>query len=61
VLAAAIVGVLAVVGFAAFERRARHPLFDVRVLVRRRVFAGAFGIWACSAPSWRARSPRRRR
>jgi Na+/melibiose symporter-like transporter len=46
VVAAGVAGVLAAIGFIVFELRAPHPLFDVRVLVRPRVFAGAFGIFA---------------
>ena len=46
VLIAAITGVAAGVGFLATELRRRHPLFDVRVLARRRVAAGALVILA---------------
>ena len=46
VLAAAAVGVLALVTFVSVELRKRQPLFDVRVLVRPRVLAGASGIFA---------------
>jgi EmrB/QacA subfamily drug resistance transporter len=41
VIVAAITGVAAGVAFVAVELRRRHPLFDVRVLARRRVAAGA--------------------
>jgi EmrB/QacA subfamily drug resistance transporter len=44
VLIAAITGVAAGVAFLATELRRRHPLFDVRVLARRRVAAGALAI-----------------
>ena len=46
VLIAAITGVAAGVAFLATELRRRHPLFDVRVLARRRVAAGALVILA---------------
>jgi predicted MFS family arabinose efflux permease len=46
VLCAAAVGVAAGVGFFAVELRRAQPLFDVRVLARRRVAAGAFAILA---------------
>jgi EmrB/QacA subfamily drug resistance transporter len=46
VLIAAITGVAAGVAFLATELRRRHPLFDVRVLARRRVAAGALAILA---------------
>jgi predicted MFS family arabinose efflux permease len=46
VLCAAAVGVAAGVAFFAVELRRAQPLFDVRVLARRRVAAGAFAILA---------------
>jgi EmrB/QacA subfamily drug resistance transporter len=46
VLAAAATGITAVVVFVATELRRRHPLFDVRVLARPRVAAGALVILA---------------
>ena len=46
VIVAAVVGVAAGVAFVATELRRRHPLFDVRVLARRRVAAGALAILA---------------
>ena len=46
VLCAAAAGAAAGVAFFAIERRRTHPLFDVRVLVRPRVAAGAFAILA---------------
>ena len=46
VLIAAITGVAAGIAFLATELRRRHPLFDVRVLARRRVAAGALVILA---------------
>jgi predicted MFS family arabinose efflux permease len=46
VVMAAIAGVAAGVAFVATELRRRHPLFDVRVLARRRVAAGALVILA---------------
>ena len=46
VLIAAITGVVAAVAFLATELHRRHPLFDVRVLARRRVAAGALVILA---------------
>jgi MFS family permease len=46
VIMAAITGVAAGVAFVATELRRRHPLFDVRVLARRRVAAGALVILA---------------
>jgi EmrB/QacA subfamily drug resistance transporter len=46
VLAAAATGIAAVVMFVATELRRRHPLFDVRVLARPRVAAGALVILA---------------
>ena len=46
VLSAAVVGVRAGVAFVAAELRRRHPLFDVRVLARARVAAGALVIFA---------------
>jgi DHA2 family multidrug resistance protein-like MFS transporter len=46
VLIAAITGVAAGVAFVATELRRRHPLFDVRVLARRRVAAAALVILA---------------
>jgi EmrB/QacA subfamily drug resistance transporter len=45
VIAAGVVGVLAAAAFVRIERRGAHPLFDVRVLARRRVAAGAIGIF----------------
>ena len=44
VIMAGITGVAAGVAFVATELRRRHPLFDVRVLARRRVAAGALVI-----------------
>ena len=44
VLAAAVVGLAAGAAFVAVELRRTHPLFDVRVLARPRVAAGAFAI-----------------
>jgi len=44
VLAAAAVGLAALAAFVAVELRRTHPLFDVRVLARPRVAAGAFTI-----------------
>jgi EmrB/QacA subfamily drug resistance transporter len=46
VLVAAITGVAAGVAFLATELRRRHPLFDVRVLARRRVAAAALVVLA---------------
>ena len=46
VLAAAALGIAAGVAFFAIELRRRHPLFDVRVLVRRPVAVGATVILA---------------
>ena len=46
VIIAAITGVAAGVAFVATELRRDHPLFDVRVLARRRVAAGAYVILA---------------
>ena len=46
VLIAAVTGVAAGAAFLATELRRRHPLFDVRVLARPRVAAGAFVILA---------------
>jgi MFS transporter, DHA2 family, multidrug resistance protein len=46
VIVAAITGVAAGVAFVATELRREHPLFDVRVLARRRVAAGAYVILA---------------
>jgi EmrB/QacA subfamily drug resistance transporter len=46
VLSAAVVGVAAGVAFFAVELRRTYPLFDVRVLVRPHVAAGAFAILA---------------
>ena len=46
VIMAGITGVVAGVAFVAIELRRRHPLFDVRVLARRRVAAGALVILA---------------
>ena len=46
VLVAAVTGISAGVAFVATELRRRHPLFDVRVLARRRVAAGALAILA---------------
>ncbi len=46
VIMAAITGVAAGVAFVAIELRRRHPLFDVRVLARRRVAAGALVLLA---------------
>jgi EmrB/QacA subfamily drug resistance transporter len=46
VIMAAITGVAAGVAFVATELRRRHPLFDVRVLARRRVAAGALVLLA---------------
>ena len=46
VLIAAITGVAAGVAFLVTELRRRHPLFDVRVLARRRVASGALVILA---------------
>jgi EmrB/QacA subfamily drug resistance transporter len=46
VLVAAITGVAAGVAFFGTELRRRHPLFDVRVLARPRVAAGAVAILA---------------
>jgi EmrB/QacA subfamily drug resistance transporter len=46
VLAAAAAGIAAGVAFFAIELRKRHPLFDVRVLVRRPVAVGAVVILA---------------
>jgi EmrB/QacA subfamily drug resistance transporter len=46
VIIAAITGVAAGVAFVATELRRRHPLFDVRVLARQRVAAGALVILA---------------
>jgi predicted MFS family arabinose efflux permease len=45
VIAAAVVGLVATALFVRFELRAAHPLFDVRVLARRRVASGAIGIF----------------
>ena len=46
VLVAAVTGIAAGVAFVATELRRRHPLFDVRVLVRPRVAAGSLVILA---------------
>ena len=46
VIIAAITGVAAGAAFVTVELRRRHPLFDVRVLARRRVAAAAFVILA---------------
>jgi EmrB/QacA subfamily drug resistance transporter len=46
VLAAAVTGLVAGVAFFVTELHRRHPLFDVRVLARRRVAAGALVILA---------------
>ena len=46
VIIAAVAGIAAGVAFVATELRRRHPLFDVRVLARRRVAAGALAILA---------------
>jgi EmrB/QacA subfamily drug resistance transporter len=47
VLCAAAVGIAAGVAFFAVELGRAQPLFDVRVLARPRVAAGAFAIFAC--------------
>src|SRR6187200_667470 len=47
VIWAAVVGIAAAVAFFAVEVRRAHPLFDVRVLVRARVTAGALAILKC--------------
>ena len=47
VLLAAAVGLTAAVAFFAVELRRTHPLFDVRVLARTRVAAGALVIFNC--------------
>jgi EmrB/QacA subfamily drug resistance transporter len=47
VLCAAAVGIAAAGAFFAVERRRAQPLFDVRVLARTRVAAGALAILAC--------------
>jgi predicted MFS family arabinose efflux permease len=46
VLAAVFVGLASLVTFVGVELRKREPLFDVRVLTRPRVIAGAFAILA---------------
>jgi len=45
VITAAVVGLVATVVFVRVELRAERPLFDVRVLARRRVASGAIGIF----------------
>ena len=45
VIVAAVVGLLATALFVRAELRTEHPLFDVRVLARRRVAAGGIGIF----------------
>jgi EmrB/QacA subfamily drug resistance transporter len=47
VLLAAVVGLAAAVAFFAIELRRAHPLFDVRVVARPRVGAGALTIFNC--------------
>ena len=51
VLCAAAAGAAAGLAFFAIELRRTHPLFDVRVLVRARVAAGAFAIFAAYVAS----------
>ncbi|MFL5876857.1 MAG: MFS transporter [Solirubrobacteraceae bacterium] len=51
VLCAAVAGTAAGLAFFAIELRRTHPLFDVRVLVRARVAAGAFAIFAAYVAS----------
>jgi EmrB/QacA subfamily drug resistance transporter len=47
VIAAAVAGIAGLAAFVVFERRRLHPLFDLGVLVRPRVIAGAVSLFGC--------------